>query len=486
MELRAALVPPNAFARAFLLVLVAALAAALLLPAARLLPNALIEDDGFFYAQIAYNLATTGRSSFDGINETSGYHLLWMGVLAAVSWLGSLVSGAKLFHLYLYLWLNLGLCLALAMALGETWTQRLGAFALALLGSFLTEATLLALLIVQLASRFLDEDEPLGSRWSDRLVLFLVPLTRIDATLALLPPLAWLIFQRRNGRWPCALALTGGIATQLLLMLLLFGSVIPVSARIKLAYSPLANLGETLWINLANSPGNAFRALVAFALLGMIAVGLRYVPSTESRWRQAALALGAALYFGTLMALLIMRDWHYLPLHAVLYFVAVRACAASVGASLHQAMRGLGVAIAAVYTGAFVNYQLTYAVDQANSLAFVQRVADHVSEGQPIYQVDASGYTGFFSGRPIVNGDGLVNSAAYAERRLRGELDGYLEESGICYLITNLDRSASDSLVDYHGLRVAKDAATLLLTVPPGGPNPRVRFALYRLDRPGC
>lgn len=44
-----------------------------------------IPDDAFYYLKIAQNYAQSGRSSFDGINPTNGYHPAWMFQLAFLS-----------------------------------------------------------------------------------------------------------------------------------------------------------------------------------------------------------------------------------------------------------------------------------------------------------------------------------------------------------------------------------------------------------------
>jgi len=40
------------------------------------------EDDAFFYATVARNVAEVGKFSFDGVSETNGFHPLWMIILA--------------------------------------------------------------------------------------------------------------------------------------------------------------------------------------------------------------------------------------------------------------------------------------------------------------------------------------------------------------------------------------------------------------------
>ena len=44
-----------------------------------------LEDDFFYYAKAAHNLAFHGVSTFDGVHPTNGYHPLWMLVLTGLS-----------------------------------------------------------------------------------------------------------------------------------------------------------------------------------------------------------------------------------------------------------------------------------------------------------------------------------------------------------------------------------------------------------------
>jgi hypothetical protein len=46
----------------------------------------LVVDDAFYYLEMAGHVAATGTPSFDGIHPTSGFHLLWLCLLAALRW----------------------------------------------------------------------------------------------------------------------------------------------------------------------------------------------------------------------------------------------------------------------------------------------------------------------------------------------------------------------------------------------------------------
>lgn len=47
-------------------------------------PAALLQDDAFYYLVTAEHLAATGRSTFDTVSETNGYHPLWLMIVTAL------------------------------------------------------------------------------------------------------------------------------------------------------------------------------------------------------------------------------------------------------------------------------------------------------------------------------------------------------------------------------------------------------------------
>jgi len=53
-------------------------------PVEELAARYVLYDDAFYYLKIAENLVASGESSFDGINETNGYHPLWLLVLSGM------------------------------------------------------------------------------------------------------------------------------------------------------------------------------------------------------------------------------------------------------------------------------------------------------------------------------------------------------------------------------------------------------------------
>ena len=75
-------------------------------------PTQLFWDDGFYYLQIARNVADGVGSSMDGLNPTNGYHPLWLLGLVPIFWLAPTSAHA--------LWAVAGVqivCLAVSAAL---------------------------------------------------------------------------------------------------------------------------------------------------------------------------------------------------------------------------------------------------------------------------------------------------------------------------------------------------------------------------------
>ena len=82
-------------------------------------------DDTFYYLQVARHLAESGRSTFDGINPTNGYHPGWMALLTAAAAVfpggDALVRAALVLSLGLHLIASVLIVRALRRLLGRLW-----------------------------------------------------------------------------------------------------------------------------------------------------------------------------------------------------------------------------------------------------------------------------------------------------------------------------------------------------------------------------
>jgi hypothetical protein len=79
----------------------------------------------------------------------------------------------------------------------------------------------------------------------------------------------------------------------------------------------------------------------------------------------------------------------------------------------------------------------------------------------------------------VINGDGLVNDHASAERIGTGRLAGYLSQERVRYVVINM-YPVNNRLVQYAGLVVPLDAVEPIVAQPEGYPR-GTAFGLFRL-----
>ncbi len=452
-------------------------------------PYGLLYDDGYFYAQIAYNIGTLGRSTFDGIDTTSGYHLLWGATLGFVSAAVGLFTADKAVHLYFFQVVFAGAATFMARAYAHRAIDRFVLFMLALFCTLLMETLLLSCLLLAFAhvaiTRPAGEKRPLLSC----AVAALVPLVRIDATVIVVVYCALLLVERATRealRLGTAVAL--GAMAQLGLMLWIFGQPFSVSAMIKVGGAGLSP--RYLLANLLG-PGQVVvgyltRSALFFGMLGAVLFLASKAVAEPKRRRYLYLVAGVAAFVLIHFASHRMPFWCYLPGYVIFFYVMINLDLQR--KRLERGKRAVSALLAFVML-AFIGHKLIlhYRNLEISHAArdFALRIGDHVPPSGRIYQIDGSGYTGYFSGRAVVNGDGLVNSYAYARRLRETGLAGFLDDKGICYIITNVDVGDGE-IVNYAGLIVRPEDVETLARSAAYGKFPTTDFELYRRRATSC
>lgn len=431
-------------------------------------PSLVLEDDAYFYLQIAWNLGTGHGATFDGLHATSGFHLLWMAVLAPLAWLTAFLGFGKTAYVAVASGTALTIAAAATLRSFTALPERLFVLVLCLFCGLTMEGVLLTALLLPLAQAFLGDRRLHASTLAA--LSALVPLARIDyawvaPALALL---AWRTQADEHGLpWrPVLVGTATGVAAYLSVEYTMSGHWTSVSSAYKAdllrEHGVVALVSENL-----RKTGNQMRygMLVAMA-------GLTWLSAQHARTR-ALLLVGVA----TVPVLLhsatnLMRDWYFLaPL-------VLTMCAAS--HALHGRSRAWPRLLLAQSTGvvtASVVYFALNAGDWQRSRAFVHELNRALPPGAVVYQVDGAGFTAWHLAASVVNGDGLVNAWAYRERWLQNELDTYLQDIGATYVLINDE----DPPIEYHGLEIAPDQVA---TVADSGPmyNQHARLRLLRLD----
>jgi hypothetical protein len=440
------------------------------------LPPGGIEDDGYFYASIAYHAGVDGAFSFDGIHRTDGFHMLWGYVLAGGSFLLSMVTHSRNAHLYLACVISIGVIAVVADRFGHHYRDKVLLLGLGLSGTLLMETPLLALLVLSMVLGQRSLHRAAKSGWAPYVLLpMAITATRVDATVI---SAVWAICLALAHRGRLAVLVAIGIVlgglVHLGLNLYTAGEWISVAAVLKTERSLSSLARGNLWPT--NYLGRNL-LLVLLLITSSLAVWRQMRTTGDRQWLFAWLAMASFTvphFFAT------MRPWYFVPgyLGCTALLIAIR------DAGSPSAVRAARTGLVAGWIGlaAFLFIEVRAGMRYANETQairdFLTDVRRIVPEGEPIYQVDGSGYIGFFSERPIVNGDGLVNTHRYAERMKAGQLAGYLDEEGISFIITN--RADLTHVVDHGGLVVPLDAAEQLAQKQGPVVNRFTNFRLFR------
>ena len=450
--------------------------AILSLPWVTQFPAGLIRDDGYFYAQIAYNIGTAGQSSFDGVNLTDGYHQLWCYLLAALSFVLQFFTTEKGVHLTAYISLNILVIFASARIASRTWLGRTAFFLLVALCSFLMEGHL-ALLLVMLGFA-IHEAELDRRRWNWGMML--APLARIDSVLVFAPLLLRAMLRKdRDGIWSAALPLLTGIGLHLGLMKLIHGSLASVSSQSKAAIA--GSQGIQLFNNLFHGTESLPIPINPMPLIGIVlaivaVAQLVRKPSREAEWMILA---GGAVFMATHLALNTARPWYFTIPYGCFLWVILRVSEASEKRQL--AWSGAVALACLALLGLGYRQALKFSDEALATREFIQQMDTLVPGNELIYQVDGSGYIGWTSQRRVVNGDGLVNSHDYLVKLRRRQLSSYLVDNNIRYLITNKWDRQSEDLVRVGGLVVKRSQAEPLLEKSGNGRYFFTQLILWRL-----
>ncbi|MCB9669969.1 MAG: hypothetical protein H6736_21300 [Alphaproteobacteria bacterium] len=397
-------------------------------------PGLFMVDDAWFYLQIGHELATTGRSTFDGLHTTDGYHPLWLGLVAV---LASVAPGKDgLFAL------ALGVQLALApltlLLLHRTARRAAVPF---------PELALVALLLTQIADRAWMTEGPLTAFLHVALLA-----VWLEARFALAGALAGLLFLCRldtvfflgavvaltpaRGRLPLLAAATAVASPWVAGHLVWTGHLVPVSGALKSTF-PVPDLSDLVakigWTGILAVAGSVCavvlgrrrrddgeRAMLALGLGGLVHglyVGL-FTGSLWSTfvayyWITGVLATGLALghlavrYLALLPSLPPQRG-RQLVLAVAVFFAGVAAARSVRSVALHEP-------------------------DPMESLA--RWVHRELPPEARILALDAPGRLAWFSGRTVFAMDGLTQSHGFSDD-LRPGIDAWAAANGVTHVLT--------------------------------------------------
>ena len=456
---------------------------------------ALTFDDAYYYFEIARNLADGAGSTFDGINETNGYHPLWLGVgvatfavgfddvaavrtllaLQVVAYGAALVVLASVVDRAVDSWprlddrLDRRRCTATVVAV----------FVLAAGNPFVAKTfvngmetgvtvVLLAALVLVATSgdgRWLGDDRARRWRLGVGALLALLFLGRTDAavivgclglwTLPELPALA-----RRHGPMTAGHRLVELFAIPAATMAA-FAVVNQVAFGGPLQISGVVKRAELTPARVAGLLAAAGLALAVGVLARRRAVRLDATDGTAARlprldrfvartgWFAAALVLLGGYYaFASQQQWL----WYFAP-HVLYGLVLLTLAAADMaeGALVEARSRRHGrrsllavqAALAIPLVVGLALVSVRFADPGTRSIQVANRVAgDWISENLPADAVLGSwdaGVVGYFTDQAVIGLDGVVNSYDYRDARAEGRRAELLADQGMGWLVNHGD-----------------------------------------------
>lgn len=472
-------------------------------------------DDAFYYLQTASNFAAHGTISFDGINETNGFHPLYFIVastLARMFGKSSLLQITFAFH---------GFCIFLSACLIVRSIRPLPFWLSAALLTFLCVPLIWlyiwlssgmesGLVLLSTVLLFVEIKKCAESEFSCPLhsaglgvVLSMLLLSRLDMIICVTPLVGYIglrlmrvLFKSPfsfRKIFPFLLIL--GIPFFLCILyitfnLRIFGHIIPVSAVSKsVFFVPFSGS----W-NASTSGGNPMIVfiLVLPFLLSLILLG-RFLLDLFSHHRQALnlnivlLSAGVALFYLYLrfFASNFFRWYFTFPLAFTAIALADMLHDPSLRISTFRLTRVLGYSFitATVAAGIIFNTVFFFGWNRPKSIQqHLYRVAIEIDTRlgrDAVVGTFDAGVLGFFSGRRVINLDGLANSYDYLFNYLVPKhVYDYFEKQGVSHflvrdaLIKNLPEVKSGN---YAEAQFVHDSRVLL----------RKEDEVFRYDIPG-
>lgn len=435
---------------------------------------------------IARNHAAGLGYSFDGLNATNGFHLLWLWTL---SYWGSVITltGDQGIRVVVALQTLLSLSAALIYvrilrafkALVVVQILFFLAFVfLCTLADMGQESALFSFLVALIVMMIFDvrAQTQIRVHWS-RLVLLLIlvvltVLSRLDSVFLLGGiTLALFLAKRKPEALVVSLAMMLGLACTFSFNYLEFGHAYSISSWLKSGF----DVSKALQLLI---PGLLMRVAMVLLLLGSALwqlqkahafVGLRIAPSKLSFVALCTMSvtLAYSAYFGVLfLEVSALGSWYFNQALGLSAFLFALSCTC-VSSRAHSRLSLIPLLVALAIGATLFVSKLFWAHSSDATREIGEWIYSHTDPKTVIFQRDGAGAVSYFAQRPIINGDGLVNNMHYQMMLRTGRLCDYLKEQSVQYVVSNTDVGATGQIQDYIFLWTKGMTSLPLTNVPP-------------------
>ncbi len=403
-----------------------------------LYPLSFMADDSYYYSQIAYNIGVNRFSSFDGLNLTTGYHLLWTAVLSFISFFMSFFTQIKEVHLMSHISIYFLIMIFFLKKFSSNTFETLILSGIIISGYILMENLIVILLLFLIYKELIKFNKK--NQFSKILLFsfFLIPLARIDAIILVgFIPLILFLNTRNKFYLLLLLSLLIGIIFNFIIYYIIGGEIYSVSSYVKMNQNITNTMEHRIIKNVFYTnimPLGWLTAkvrgyiLILFFLVFLINI---IILKKKQSLIFYGFFSGLYFYFFTQLFLNYIDTWYYSIMFGFLFILLKLFNYESQFNNIPKFI--FYIFIIFLLFGKFYN-SFKYYDFRNNYFLEIKQISNYLPENSKIYQYDISGHLGFFSRTKVINGDGLVNSFKYADDLLNKNLSNYLIQNNICYL----------------------------------------------------
>lgn len=411
-------------------------------------------DDAFYYFQVARNFVAGRGLSMDGLNETNGFHPLWMAILIGLAWLVPLEADSWLMIIQV---ISLGLFSLVFAGVAIVATRQSGlaaaVAALALMAfprylNVLTsamESGLLVVILILSCALFVAYIQAPGKRLGLALgtTLGLLILARLDSVFIVASMVIvstvhpWIggSASKRSVRPLVTAALAPVIPPTIALAAYLawnwsnFGHLSPISGTLKSSFPrPAPALGVM----------TSYIEFCAIPLFGWLLVALR-----PFRDRPHSYMLLLALTAGTTLHLahtVLFMSWAVFNWHFATYIILAVLAVAALAERAFLGRKLSSVVFICIAAWGSTTSLLTYSLIKpdtrflAPALEAGRWAKRHLHPDALLAMKDSGAFT-YASERRVSNLDGLISSYEYQSALCGGQLTEFLKAQGTEYIV---------------------------------------------------
>ena len=401
-------------------------------------PLSFMADDSYFYSQIAYNIGVNKFSSFDGLNLTSGYHILWMLIISLISFMMSFFTDVKETHLIAHISVYFIILFFFLKFYSKTFLDLFILSGIVVSGYILMENLVVIFLLFIIFSEISKFQK--NKKFSYLLILsfFLIPLARIDAIILVgFIPLILLIKTKEKFYFLLLTSLSIGVIFNFLIFYVVAGEIYSVSSYVKMNQNITNTMEHRIVKNVFYTnmmPLGWLSAKVrGYFLLLFFLIYVTKILFLKKKQSDLFLGyfIGLYVYFFIQLFFNYIDTWYYSVMFGSLFILLNLSSFKNKWENITKLLFFLFIIL--LFLGKFYNSFKHYET-RNDYIDEIKQISNFIPKNSKIYQYDISGHLGFFSDVTVINGDGLVNSFEYANDLLNKNLSNYLFQNNICYV----------------------------------------------------